>query len=370
MLALLLSPSALRLTAQDKTKKSEQQPTGTPVLWRDPGDIASRNLLAGPGGEEMKPDLSKITYIRDEQAGYSVKYYVKDGAGKSWVVKVGNEARPETAALRLVYALGYVTEINYLVPCVQIPGAAKPRKGVPRCEGGGFADARFEARSDDVKRLDIWSWKDNPFKGTKEFNGLVVLMALLNNWDLKDENNKTLLIKGADGQNELHYIISDLGATFGKTGGGITHSRNEPENYAKSKFINGVEGNHVRFAYSGKSQFLFNSVTLEDARWIASLLARLTDQQIMDAFRAANFKSEEVQTLAQTVRARINELVRVTGATTAAPTSPAPTAMPTPTPQETPTPERTQTPSVPMPTPSDALPPPKPSPTPTPSMFR
>ena len=375
-LALIVSLSALSLTAQDKSKKSEQQPTGTPVLWRDPGDIASRNLLAGPGGEEGKPDLSKITYVSDEQTGYSVKYHVKDGAGKSWVVKVGNEARPETAALRLVSALGYVTEINYLVPCVQIPGAAKPRKDVPRCEGNGFADARFEARPEDVKRLDSWSWKNNAFTGTKEFNGLVVLMALINNWDLKDENNKTLLVKGADGQNELHYIISDLGATFGKTGGGITHSRNEPENYAKSKFINGVEGNRVRFAYSGKSQFLFNNITVEDARWIASLLARLTDQQITDAFRAANFKPEEVQTLASTVRARINELVRVTGATpAAAPTSPAPTETPTPAPtpqatptpesQATPTPEPTQTPPTPMPTPTDSLPSPTPAATPS-----
>jgi hypothetical protein len=324
----------------------------------------------------VKPDLSKITYIRDEQTGYSVKYHVKDGADRSWVVKVGNEARPETAALRLVSALGYVTEINYLVPCVQIPGAAKPRKDVPRCEGGGFADARFEARPEDVKRLDIWSWKNNPFVGTKEFKGLSILMALLNNWDLKDENNRIVLVKGADGQNELHYIISDLGATFGKTGGGITHSRNEPDNYAKSKFINGVEGGLVRFAYSGKSQFLFDSITVEEARWIASLLARLTDQQIGDAFRAADFKPEEVQILASAVRGRIDELIRVTGATPAASSAPAPTPMPTitptPTPVATPAPETVETPTpTPELTPTDTLPPPPPpssqTPTPAPS---
>jgi hypothetical protein len=379
-LALVLGLSSLVPNAQEKSKTGVQQPTGKPVLWRDPGDIAALNN--GKGGDQIKPDLSKITYLRDEQTGYSVKYHVKDGAGRSWVVKVGNEARPETASVRLIAALGYVTETDYLVPCVQIPGAATPRKDVPRCEGKGFADARFEARPEDVKRLGPWSWKNNPFSETKEFKGLVILMALLNNWDLKDENNQILSVTGADAQQELHYIISDLGATFGKTGGAMTHSRNEPENYAKSKFIKGVEGNYVRFAYSGKNQFLFDKITVEDGRWIASLLARLTDEQIVDAFRAADFKEEEVRLLAQAVRARIEELVRVTGATPAAPSAPAsePTITPTPTPPPTPTatptptptPEPTETPTptptpTAEPTPTDILPPPSPpSPSPTP----
>ena len=370
-LALLAGLSSFAINAQKRANEAEQQPASTPVLWHDPGDVSSRNLLIGPGSEEMKPDLSKITYIRDEQTGYSVKYHVKDGAGKTWVVKVGNEARPETAAARLIWALGYPTEIHYLVPCVHIPGAAKPRKEVPRCEGDGFADARFEARPDEVQRLDIWSWKNNPLAGTKEFKGLVVLMALLNNWDLKDENNRIILVKGADGQNELRYIISDLGATFGKTGGALTHSRNEPENYAKSEFIKGVEGSRLRFGYSGKSGFLFDSITVEGSRWIASLLMRLTDKQIGDAFRAARFKPDEIEVLARAVRSRINELVRITNAApAAAPPAPAPASLPTPmpepTPQVTPTPEATPTPT-PEPTPTDTLPSPTPEPTPSPT---
>ncbi|MFN2597526.1 MAG: hypothetical protein ABR563_10125 [Pyrinomonadaceae bacterium] len=379
---LVFALPALIVPAQkqgDKKKAGEKSAAaaaqGTPVLWRDPGDVSALDLsqLAHPDAD--KPDLSKLTYVRDEQTGYSVKYHVKDGAGKSWVVKVGNEARPETAAVRLVNALGYMTETNYLVPCVHIPGAAKPRKDVPRCEGDGFADARFEARPDNVKRLDIWGWKDNPFKGTKEFKGLVVLMGLLNNWDLKDENNKVLLVRGDGGQNELRYIISDLGATFGKTGGGITHSRNEPENYAKSKFINGVSGGKVHFAYGGKSQFLFDDITVEDARWIAGLLAGLSDQQIASAFTAADFKPNEVQTLSSAVRARINELVRATGATPSRPSpSTTPTAMPaqtaTPTPMETPTPTATPAPTptetaTPEPSPTETATP-TPTPTPTP----
>ena len=302
--------------AQKKVDKKDKAipANATPVLWHEPTDIASRNLLLGPGGEAMKPDISKVTFVQDEgPGGYSVKYRVRDGAGRTWVVKVGNEARPETTAGRLLWALGYVTEVTYVAPCVQIPGAPKPRKDVPRCEQNGFADVRFEARPDDVKRLDQWAWKSNPFAGTKELKGLLVLMALLNNWDLKDTNNRILLVNNEAGQPELRYIISDLGATFGKTGGFISHSRNEPEKFVKTKFVEGVDRGHVRFAFSGKQGELLNQITVADAKWIGGLLARLSDQQLQDAFRAGNFKPDEIQILTQALKERINQLVNLPG---------------------------------------------------------
>src|SRR2546422_7276866 len=113
-LALLLSASI----QGQQTKKSHPKPIpndAKPVLWREPTDIASRDLMMGPGGEAMKPDLSKVTLIREEpKTGYSVKYRVHDGAGQEWVVKVGEEAQPETDASRLVWAAGYFTDITYL----------------------------------------------------------------------------------------------------------------------------------------------------------------------------------------------------------------------------------------------------------------
>lgn len=302
-----LTPEA---TQEAKSDKQKVAPTGTPVLWRDPGDIASRNLLHGPGGEEMKPNLTSVTFIEEETGGYSPKFRVKDGAGKIWVAKLGKEAQPETVAARLVWAVGYVGETNYLVPCVQIAGAPEPRKEVDRCEGKGFANVRFEARPENVKRHTEWGWEKNPFAGTKEFKGLIVMMALINNWDLKDANNKIISVPGGQsGQDELHYIISDLGATFGKTGNFITHNRNEPKDFAKSKFVEKVEGGRVAFSYDGKNTGLFKDITLEDAKWIGGLLAKLSDKQLEDAFRAANYGAEDVRLLTQSLRARINELV-------------------------------------------------------------
>ncbi len=284
---------------------------GDAVLWREPTDIASRDLFLGPGGDDKKPNLTNVTFLQENSGGYSVKYQVRDGNGRKWVVKLGNEARPETTALRLLWGVGYVTEVNYLVPCVHIAGAPKPKKDVPRCENDGFADARFEERGDGVKRGENWDWKSNPFVGKRELKGLLVMMALLNNWDLKTSNNVILQATNADGVTEQRYVISDLGATFGKTGGPISHSRNEPEKYIKTKFVEGEKGGRVQFAYSGKQSDLFDQVSVTDAKWIGGLLAQLSDKQIEDAFRAANFTPEEMQMLVAQVKDRISQLTNL-----------------------------------------------------------
>src|ERR1043165_3391313 len=81
---------------EKKEEKKEAMAQGTPVFWQEPTDIASRNLLLGPGGEEMKPDLKQVIWEESQQEGYSVKWKVRDASGKHWVVKLGNEAQPET----------------------------------------------------------------------------------------------------------------------------------------------------------------------------------------------------------------------------------------------------------------------------------
>ena len=267
----------------------------------------------------MRPDTSLVTFIKEEKGGYSPKFRVRDGSGREWVAKLGKEAQSETAAVRLLWAIGYPTEINYLVPCARINGAPKPRKKVDRCEGGGFANVRFEARPDNIERTGTWKWKRNPFVGRRELQGLIVMMGLINNWDIKDSNNVILYLpNGSRGRGvaESQYAISDLGATFGKTGNvpffwRITRSRNNPKDYARARFVDKVKGNRVAFRYGGKNRGLFKNITLADAKWIADLLSRLSDRQIADAFRAANYTPAEMRMLAEAVRRRINELVNL-----------------------------------------------------------
>src|SRR3982751_3082402 len=211
--------------------QKDQLPRGTAVLWRDPGDVARRDLFWGPGGPEQKPDLRKVTFLKKETGGYSTKYRVRDASGREWVAKIGKEAQPETVATRLMWAVGFFADKTYLVPRVHVEGIAQP-----------LENARFSLRPDGVKRLDDWKWNRNPFVGTKQFQGLKVMMALLNNWDITDSNNKINVVRNErTGATELQYFIGDLGGTFGKSSPvpvvwRFTRSRNNAEDYANANF--------------------------------------------------------------------------------------------------------------------------------------
>ena len=300
MLLVLALPFAG--VSQDKDKKTDEKKelTGKPVMWKDPTDLESRNLILGAGGEEMKPDVSQLTFIEQKTGGFSTKYRVKYAKGNEWVAKIGKEAQTDTAANRLLWALGYETEIAYLIPHAKIEGK------------GEFDNVRLEARPANVKRAGNWMWENNPFMSAPGFKGLKILMVMLNNWDMKDDNNEILAPRGdTSGEAELRYIISDLGATFGKTGGFLSRSRNKPSDYVKAEFIKKVNGDAIDFSYSGKNQKLFQGLTVADARWLSNLLKRLSDDQIKDAFRSANYSAEEVDLLAGEFKERIAALAKL-----------------------------------------------------------
>ncbi len=286
--------------SQVTAKKKKPMPRGTPIFWRAPEKIGTRDLYLGPGGSAMKPNVRRVKFIKEEKGGYSKKYRIRDAAGRVWVAKVGKEAQSETAAIRLLWAAGYETEINYLVPRLRIPGQ------------GTFENVRLEARPASWKRLDEWKWDENPFVGSREFQGLKTMMMLFNNWDIKDSNNVVILARGQG--NELRYVISDLGATFGKTGTlpliwRINRSRNNVEDYEKAKFIEGVRDNGmVNFRYGGRKREIFDNITVSQAKWLGDLLSGLSADQIKDAFRAANYDSEEIGNLTDTVLDRIEQL--------------------------------------------------------------
>jgi len=299
LLVLIFSLTSFDIGTVNAKKKKKQAPKGTPVLWQQPNDISSRDLYLGPGGTTMQPDLRRITLIKEEKGGYSKKYRIRDGSGHEWVAKIGKEAQSETSAVRLLWGMGYLTEVNYLVPRMTIPGK------------GTFTNVRLEARPDNWKREGEWQWKQNPFTGTPQFQGLKIMMALINNWDLKDSNNVIIKQRGDD---ELRYVISDLGAAFGHASSTpilwrITRSRNNPEKYVKSNFFEKVKGDRVVLHFGGKNRGLMKDIRVDDAQWVAGLLSQLSDQQIRDAFRAANYTQPQINVLAREVRERTNELV-------------------------------------------------------------
>ena len=65
---------------------------------------------------------------------------------------------------------------------------------------------------------------------------------------------------------------------------------------------------YVYFEYAGKQNYLFEDITVGDARWMGSLLSRLSRRQIEDAFRASNYSPAQIRLLTEAVQDRIAEL--------------------------------------------------------------
>src|SRR6185295_7995425 len=88
-------------------------------------------------------------------------------------------------------------------------------------------------------------WSDNPFCGTRELDGLRVLMSLLNNYDMKDSQNS--IYQKEDGQ---QYVVSDLGATLGATGSRWPRAsvKGDLKTYSKSNFVTKRADKYVNFA--------------------------------------------------------------------------------------------------------------------------
>src|SRR5688572_26575066 len=213
------------------------------IMWRDPGDVASRDLRYGPGAPSLAP-VAPFTFVKEDKSGESPKFEVRDARGVRWTVKLGEEAQAETVATRLVWAVGYFAEEAYYYDRVRIRRLPKLCRGMDYVGARGtITSARFEPRRNNVKRGDPWDWDKNPFADTKELNGLKILMVLLNNYDARKENNRVLQVKNpATGELETRCAVTDLGATLGKAGGlGGKRSKNNLEDFLATKFLKGVE---------------------------------------------------------------------------------------------------------------------------------
>jgi hypothetical protein len=307
MLMLLALSASVTAQKKDKNKLTANTANLPELIWRDPGDVASLNLLYGAGGQAHAPDPNgKFTFVKEDMQGTSPKFDITDEQGVQWRVKLGQEPQSETAATRLLWAAGYFVEEGYYLPEIKVAGMPKLHRGSSFVSAGGTVHkARLERKLKEVKKLGKWGWFDNPFVNKREWNGLRVMMSLLNNWDLKTINNSIYEVDG-----ERRYLISDAGATLGNTGGVMSRSKSEPKEYADSKFIGKSEPGFVDFVLHARPEFekVTQHIPRADAKWLGQILAQLSAEQIRDCFRAAGYTPEEVEGYATAVQKRIAEL--------------------------------------------------------------
>ena len=309
---------------KDATVAASQIPH--PVLWEDPGKISEKDLFLGMGGEDHQPK-PPFTFVSEDRNGTNPKFDAQDAKDKKWRVKLGSEARPEVVASRLLWAVGYFVNEDYLLPTATVANI-NMRRGHDLIHGDSVTDARFERRPGGEKKIGVWRWKENPFKDSKEFNGLRVMMAVMNNWDLKDVNNAVYQDEKRDRQ---VFLVSDIGATFASNSEHVHHDTDKGnlESFEHSKFITKKTDKDVSFGTPmlpgglvlrqgpillGEAvrrsaiTWIGHDIPLADARWMGGLLGQLSHKQLEDAFRAGNFPDDQRESFVRLVESRIAEL--------------------------------------------------------------
>ena len=315
LLIVALAVLATACVVRKAPRTSSGAPADIAQLWVEPLDLEKRDLFHGAGGAALAPDPSApYELVAIDDSGYSPGYDVRDKRGADWSVKLGIEAQPEVVASRVLWAIGYHQPPTYLLKDWTLAGKQAERPGV----------ARFRRESHKV--VADWSWYENPFVSTQPFKGLLVANLILNNWDWKTSNNKVYDVydvAARAGAPRRVFVVRDLGAALGKTSypqflkwmpmrGMGQGSRNDVDGFEEQGLIKKVEGQRVTFDYRGIHNGLVETLTVGDVVWTCRLMARLSDRQWRDAFRAAGYTGEEQRRFIAKVKSKINEGLALT----------------------------------------------------------
>jgi hypothetical protein len=271
-------PSAARLaaTAPDIVRGD--------LLWEPPTGV--RDLYYGPWGARLAPNPTAVyTFVRNKHGGVNPGVIVRDPQGREWHVKQapssdrGAEGPVEVVVSRVLSAIGYHQPPVYFIPAFTM----KDGKGTHTEPGG-----RFRLHEPSMREIGNWSWDDPIVKGTRPYNGLLVILLAFSSWDLKTSNNFVYDVQ-RNGRQERWYLVRDLGGALADTGR-MWPKRNNIQKFEHQGFIKGVSGGYVDFSYDGKQADLYrHRIPVADARWAIGLLASLDDRQWHDAFRAAGY---------------------------------------------------------------------------------
>src|SRR4051812_42473417 len=156
------------------TASAPPTPEKIAELWHEPEP--NRDLFWGIGGQRLAPDPS-VTYkvLETKRAGFSMGVTIEGADKRKGGAKLPPGGPTEVVASRLLWGVGFHQPPLYYVGKWMAEGAREPNPQLP---------ARFRESKPDLHGLDAgdtWSYYHGPFVGTRELNGLLVLMVMLGN---------------------------------------------------------------------------------------------------------------------------------------------------------------------------------------------
>ena len=208
-----------------------------------------------------------------------------------------SEAPVEVALSRILSAVGYPQPPIYHLAAFKL----KDVFGTIAVEGG-----RFRLKDTTLSDEGPWLWEENPFIGSKPYQGLLVMLMMFNSTDMKNSNNTLYQRRNGD-QVEQWFAVRDIGSALGDTSF-LTPRKNNIEAFEKAPFIDGVTNGWVDFSYGGiYKKYVEGRISVADVEWASRLLGRLSDRQWQDAFRAAGYEPAEANRFIARIKSKIAE---------------------------------------------------------------
>jgi hypothetical protein len=290
-------------------------------LWHGVNAAAADDLRFGPGGKAYVP-APPFQFVEELLSGSHPCVSVRDAKGRLWRVKWGDEAKPEAFCVRFAAACGYFAEVTHYVSRGTIEGVAPlKRAGAVIDEQGRFEEARFELEDRSVRMLfeeHSWAWDDNPFVGTRQLDGLKIVVMLLSNWDSKDRrdvargsNTAIFEYRVSRLATEARYLITDWGGAMGRWGATVvSRDRWDVDGFEAQtgSFVSAVHDGVVDFGYQGQRSELARSIPVSHVHWFYRQARKVSEAALREGLLASGATADEAARFARALRARIDVL--------------------------------------------------------------
>ncbi|HXT42138.1 MAG TPA: hypothetical protein VN887_19170, partial [Candidatus Angelobacter sp.] len=155
--------------------------------------------------------------------------------------------------------------------------------------------ANVQIKEENTRSIGPWDFGQAGHENLRELRGAGLLAAWLGWFDSRFENTRLKLVATDDGK-ELRHYFSDLGGGLGE-GSSFFSPRGERPDRFTSSFTKSSAGGRFRIVGFKPIErtAAFEEMTVDDARWMARLIAQLREEQIARALTVSGFDPAQVR---------------------------------------------------------------------------
>jgi hypothetical protein len=199
--------------------------------------------------------------------------------------------------------------------------------------------ANVQIRDKTAKSIGPWDFDALGHEDRRELRGAGLLAAWIGWYDCRKQNTRLKVVQQS-GQTKVVHYFSDLGGGLGKSHGIFSGDGERPNEFGwtftKGPIVAGGDagvpkagalgdGSRGRSPHRMALPFritgyrpmehneAFERMTVGDARWMARLIAQLTEKQIVEALATSGFDSGEVRLYTEKLISRRDQMIRDLG---------------------------------------------------------